>query len=349
MTPLLALDNISIHYGQQQVVEALSCHVNPGDIVSLLGPSGCGKTTTLRAIAGFEPISGGEIRLEGNLLSDARQQLPPEERHLGMVFQDYALFPHLNLYDNICFGLGRSVDRQQVCNRLLELVNLPGLERRYPHELSGGQQQRVALARALAPQPKLLLLDEPFSNLDVDLRRRLAQEVREILKREGISAILVTHDQEEAFAFADKVGVMRGGRLLQWDQPYQLYHEPADRFVANFIGQGHFIPATAIDPQQVDTELGTISGNRAYAWEPGTALDLLLRPDDLIYCAQSPYQARILRKTFIGAITQYRLQLDSGLEVDALLPSHHDFAPGARIGIAVASDNLVAFERRSAA
>lgn len=344
MERLLNIDNISIQFDQQAVVDQLSCHVNEGDIVSLLGPSGCGKTTTLRAIAGFEPLSAGSIELEGAVLSSSTQQLPPEQRQLGMVFQDYALFPHLNLFDNICFGLPSTVDHQQTCQRLLKLVNLPGLEQRYPHELSGGQQQRVALARALAPQPKLLLLDEPFSNLDVDLRRRLAQEVRDILKREGISAILVTHDQEEAFAFADKVGVMQHGQIQQWDEPYQLYHEPVNRFVANFIGQGHLIPAQALDHQKIQTELGIVSGNRAYPWTRGAALELLIRPDDLIYHPNSPYSAQIERKTFMGAVTQYRLQLPSGCRLDALLPSHHDFLIGQQIGVQIDAANVVAFE-----
>ncbi|MDQ2696125.1 MAG: ABC transporter ATP-binding protein, partial [Pseudomonadota bacterium] len=281
MSYLLELNNIRCRHQGQDVVRGLSLRVRKGNLVCLLGPSGCGKTTVLRAIAGFEPVYGGELRLRGEVIARPGFSLPPERRRLGMVFQDYALFPHLSVNDNITFGVrGRSARQlRRTSEEMLELVGLPGYGRRFPHQLSGGQQQRVALARALAPHPELLLLDEPFSSLDVELRERLACDVHDILKAQGITGVLVTHDQHEAFAVAEQVGVMRDGRLVQWDTPYNLYHEPADRFVADFIGQGRFLRATLVAPDTLATGAGLIRGNRAFLWPPGTALDVLLRPD----------------------------------------------------------------------
>jgi len=222
-------------------------------------------------------------------------------------------------------------------------VHLATLGRRYPHELSGGQQQRVALARALAPEPELLLLDEPFSNLDVELRRRLSHEVRDILKARGTSAILVTHDQEEAFAVSDQVGVFHDGRLEQWDTPFNLYHEPLTPFVASFIGQGYFIRGQLIDPETVQTELGVIHGNRAYTWPAGSSVDVLLRPDDIVYSPESPLRALIIGKTFLGASTLYRLQLPTGNQLVTIFASHDDYLTGQEVGIAIAADHLVVF------
>ena len=340
---LLMLRNLACGYQGHRIVQSLDLHLNAGDIGCLLGPSGCGKTTTLRAIAGFEPVQEGEIQLGGKVISRAGFTLAPEKRRIGMVFQDYALFPHLNVADNVAFGIRQHPQRERVTAELLELVKLGHLGKRFPHELSGGQQQRVALARALAPEPQLLLLDEPFSNLDGDLRRRLSFEVREILKSRGTSAILVTHDQEEAFAVSDHIGVFRDGRLEQWDTPYNLYHEPLTPFVASFIGQGYFIRGQLQSPDTVQTELGLIQGDRAYSLPTGSAVDVLLRPDDIVYAPDSPLQALIADKTFLGAATLYRLQLPTGTQLEAIFPSHADHAPGQQVGIRVAADHLVVF------
>ncbi|NYT64751.1 ABC transporter ATP-binding protein [Alcaligenaceae bacterium] len=241
MVDLLKLDNITLAYDTEQglvpVVQNLNLCLEKGNIGCLLGASGCGKTTVLRAIAGFEPLRTGTISLGDTLLSTTNAQVEPQDRHVGMMFQDYALFPHLNVEKNIAFGL-RRWEKQRRKHRVEELLTLAGLEgsgHRYPHELSGGQQQRIALARALAPEPELLLLDEPFSNLDVDTRERLAFEVRDILKKTGHTAILVTHNQAEAFAIADRIGVMEKGKIAQWDTPYGLHHNPSSAFVADFI------------------------------------------------------------------------------------------------------------------
>lgn len=341
--PLLQLRGLSCGYQAHKVVEDLHLHLKAGDIGCLLGPSGCGKTTTLRAIAGFEPVLEGEIELAGQVISRAGFTLAPEKRRIGMVFQDYALFPHLSVADNVAFGIRKHPEAERLIHELLALVKLEHLARRYPHELSGGQQQRVALARALAPEPQLLLLDEPFSNLDGELRRRLSHEVRDILKARGTSAILVTHDQEEAFAVSDQVGVFRNGHLEQWDTPFNLYHEPLTPFVASFIGQGYFIRGQLLSPEVVQTELGAISGNRAYTWAQGSAVDVLLRPDDIVPDESSELKARIVGKTFLGAATLYRLQLPTGTQLESIFPSHDDHLPGDEVGIRVAADHLVAF------
>lgn len=237
----LVLDGISLGYesrnGYRAVVDDLSLTLEQGAIGCLLGSSGCGKTTILRAIAGFEPLRSGVIRLGSETLSGDGIQVLPERRRVGMMFQDYALFPHLTVEGNVAFGLRKrpAAERLRRTAEMLELVGLSALARSYPHEISGGQQQRVALARALAPEPELLLLDEPFSNLDVDTRERLAYEVRDILKRTGHTALLVTHNQAEAFAIADQIGIMREGKIEQWDSPWRLHHHPANDFVAEFI------------------------------------------------------------------------------------------------------------------
>lgn len=345
MEALLQLEGVYCAYDDSAVVADLTFHINKGDIACLLGPSGCGKTTTLRSIAGFESINGGSIQLNGMQVSAPGYLVPPEKRSLGMVFQDYALFPHLTIKENVCFGLRKSSQtrRNSIGAKMLELVGLEQYANRYPHELSGGQQQRVALARAMAPEPSLILMDEPFSNLDVDLRRRLSLEVRDILKSLGTTALMVTHDQEEAFAVADRIGVMNEGNLQQWDTAYNIYHEPLNRFVANFIGLGHFIRGKALSPELVDTEMGVIKGNRAYSWLPDSPVDILLRPDDILPDPESPLQAKVLQKTFTGASMLFKLQLPTGSIVEAIFPSHNDHQIGTMVGIRLEADHLVAF------
>lgn len=344
---LLTVNNLFCGYGEESVVKDVSFSLGQGDIGCLLGPSGCGKSTILRALAGFLPISGGEICLESSIISLPGRTMAPEKRRIGMVFQDYALFPHLTIADNIGFGLRHQNkdDRTQKVAGLLELVHLQDLANQYPHELSGGQQQRVALARALAPEPTLILLDEPFSNLDTDLRRRLSLDVRDILKTLGISAILVTHDQQEAFAMCDQVAVLKDGQVQQWDVPYNLYHEPTNRFVAGFVGQGGFIPGTALGPDTIESELGVIRGNRTYNWPAGTLVDILIRPDDIVHDPESNLRPKIIEKTFAGTSTLYRFKLSEETEFEALFRSHLDFYLGEHVPIRVEADHLIAFAR----
>jgi iron(III) transport system ATP-binding protein len=351
----LELSQLQVQYTgrAQPAVAQVSFGLPAGDIGVLIGPSGCGKTTLLRAIAGLEPVTGGQIKLSGQVVSSETQQLAPEERRIGMVFQDYALFPHLDVARNVAFGLHHlsPAERAHRVAEVLALVGLQGSEKTLPHQLSGGQQQRVALARAMAPRPRLLLLDEPFSNLDVELRERLAHEVRSILKAAQATALFVTHDQLEAFAIGDTIGVMSEGHLHQWDDAYTLYHRPATRFVANFIGHGVFAPATlrAVGAQTVvSTPLGDLTDVAECplpsAFSSGEC-DVLLRADDIVHDDDAPVKAEIIRKAFRGSEFLYTLRLASGQTVLAHVPSHHDHTLGEWIGIRPQVDHVVTFER----
>ncbi|HMN19795.1 MAG TPA: ABC transporter ATP-binding protein [Ottowia sp.] len=355
----LRIDQVDVCYpGQSRpAVRAASLILQAGEIGVLIGPSGCGKTTLLRAVAGLERVCGGSIALAGETVSGAHLHVPPEQRRIGMVFQDYALFPHLDVGRNVGFGLRHlpPPERAKRVAEVLALVDLPGSERRFPHELSGGQQQRVALARAMAPRPRLLLLDEPFSNLDADLRERLAHELRAILKAAGATVLFVTHDQFEAFAIGDRIGVMDEGHLHQWDDAYTLYHRPATRFVADFIGHGVLVPAHIVldaGGPHVDTPLGRLKDTAecplpsAY---PGGRCDLLLRADDIVHDDQSPVKAQIIRKAFRGSEFLYTLRLASGETVMAHVPSHHNHRIGEWIGIQPDVDHVVVFAPESQA
>ncbi|WP_028601727.1 ABC transporter ATP-binding protein [Ottowia thiooxydans] len=336
---------------ERPAVQRASLGLAAGDIGVLIGPSGCGKTTLLRAVAGLERASGGKILIGDEIVSGEGVHMPPEQRRIGMVFQDYALFPHLDVERNVAFGLKHlsAAARRARVTEVLALVDLAGSEGRFPHELSGGQQQRVALARAMAPSPRLLLLDEPFSNLDVDLRERLAQELRGILKAARATALFVTHDQLEAFAIGDQIGVMHEGRLHQWDDAYSLYHRPATRFVADFIGHGVFVPARIRQMNGsalVETPLGELKNLTdcpvpdAY---PDGRCDILLRADDIVHDDLSPVKAVIIRKAFRGSEFLYTLRLVSGEVVMAHVPSHHDHQMGEWIGIRPEVDHVVTF------
>jgi len=350
-SPLLEVRGIRQSYGSVEVLRGLSLTLQRGQIACLLGSSGCGKTTVLRCIAGFESLAGGEIFINGTVVSRPGMLVPPERRRVGMVFQDYALFPHRTVAGNVGFGLhglSRMAHESRVAE-LLEVVGLADAGAKFPHELSGGQQQRVALARALAPRPDLLLLDEPFSNLDVELRERLSGEVRSILKQQETTALLVTHDQHEAFSIADEIGIMRAGAIEQWDNPYNLYHRPVNHFVADFIGQGVFLPGTVQDAGSIRCELGLMQTPVPPDWRPGTPVDVLVRPDDILHDDASPFQAEVEHKAFRGAQFLYTLRLAGGGRVLSLVPSHHDHTIGSRIGIRLEIEHLVAFPQRERA
>ena len=351
----LNVSNLCIRYpgASGAAVDGVTLGLRAGDIGVLIGPSGCGKTTLLRAVAGLERVSAGSIAIERETVSAATTHVPAELRRIGMVFQDYALFPHLDVGRNVAFGLNHlpKAERASRTAEVLELVGLARMGNRYPHELSGGQQQRVALARALAPKPRLLLLDEPFSNLDVDLRERLAHEVRAILKAAGATALFVTHDQLEAFAIGDVIGVMHQGHLHQWDDAYALYHRPATRFVAEFIGHGVFAPAQIRledGDVSVHTPLGALRDLEECplpsAYEAGLC-DVLLRADDIVHDDASPVKAQITRKAFRGSEFLYTLRLASGEVVMTHVPSHHNHELGEWIGIRPQVDHVVTFAR----
>jgi len=304
-------------FGGPAVVDDVTFTVATGQILALLGPSGCGKTTTLRLIAGFERIDDGWIEIAGKTVADSRTHAPPEKRRVGMVFQDYAIFPHLNVAENVSFGLKKTEDVEARMEAMLDLVGLMGLRDQMPHELSGGQQQRVALARALAPEPAVLLLDEPFSNLDTTLRLQVREEVRDLLKRTWATAIFVTHDQEEALFIGDRVAVMNQGKIEQIAQPEQVFHRPATRFVAEFIGQSDFVPGR-MTAAGVETPLGVLS--QPLSVPEGTEVEVLVRPDDVRLEATEDGNGRIRARRFTGIDQIYHVVLEDGSEVRSRLP-----------------------------
>ena len=347
MNHRLEVRHIDVSYGSKKIISDLSFSLAQGRIGCLLGPSGCGKTTVLRTIAGFESPTRGSVLIDDEVVGDKKSNKPPEKRHIGMVFQDFALFPNLTVEGNICFGLKgwSKKDQQARTQELLAMIGMPTSARAYPHQLSGGQQQRVALARAMAPRPSILLLDEPFSSMDVELREQLAREVRHILKQENITAILVTHDQHEAFAMADEICVMSDGVIQQHDSAYNLYHKPANRFVADFIGEGVIVPGMVVGGNTVNTELGNISGLVPQGCKPGCPVDVLIRPDDIVHDDESGETAIVVERAFRGSDFLYTLRMPSGIEVMSLVPSHHDHKINEAIGIRLEFDHLVVFPR----
>ena len=329
MTIALSCSNLDKRFADQQAVADLTFTLATGQLLALLGFSGCGKTTTLRLIAGFERPDRGEIHIAGRQVAAPGSFVPPEHRRVGMVFQDYALFPHLDVAGNIAFGLrGSRAQRHRRTQELLELVGLDGFASRSLQSLSGGQQQRVALARALAPQPALVLLDEPFSNLDTALRARLRTEVRDILRAADTTAVIVTHDQEEALSMADVVAVMSDGRIEQLADPWRLYHEPANRKVAAFVGEYNFLPARA-DNLQATCALGQVP-----LIHPASGpVSLLLRPEVLRLAPDGP--ARILRVEFYGHYQRLFLSLPDGTELVAHTDTARRYQPGQTLQVSV--------------
>lgn len=345
--PLLDVNHIRCQYDRTIAVDDVSFSLQEGMLACLLGPSGCGKTTVLRAVAGFQTLSHGEILLDGEALSRPGYTQRPEKRQLGMVFQDHALFPHLSVFDNVAAGLQHIplTARRALVASMLERVRLNDKEQNYPHELSGGQQQRVALARALAPRPRLLLMDEPFSSLDASLRETLGVEVRDLLRESGTTCLLVTHDQQDAFTFGDRVGVMNEGKIEQWDSAYQLYHEPLSPFVANFIGEGVFIDGTVVNALEIETELGHLTGQLPEGCQTGCEVKVLVRPDDVVHDDHSPLTATIVARTFRGTNYLYTLALPGGTQIQSMVHSHHNHHIGEALGIRLELDHLVVFPK----
>ena len=338
---ILKLQNVTKIFSENAdpAVNNISLTLQQGDILALLGPSGCGKTTLLRTIGGFEEASQtGTVEIDGRIVCDSTTWVAPEKRDIGIVFQDYALFPHLTVAQNVAFGL-KNLDKERVQQRVaeaLDLVRLKGFEKRYPYELSGGQQQRVALARALAPQPKLMLLDEPLCNLDIQVRLRLRQEIRDILKAAGTSAIFVTHDQEEALAISDVVGVMRQGNLEQIGTPEEIYTNPASRFVAEFVTQANFLPATR-KGNVWETEIGSFQVEGNHTQDTG---ELMIRQEDLILKLTPDASVNIRSRRFLGREYRYCLETPSGKELHARTMTDKVLPEGTSVEIAIA-DNAV--------
>ncbi len=333
--PLLQVESLTCSFAGSgiPVVNQVSFALQQGEILGILGPSGCGKTTLLRLLAGFLAPDQGVITLRGRTVAGQGLWIPPERRDVGIVFQEFALFPHLTVAGNVMFGISHlpTTARQRRCREVLELVNLQDYAQRYPHELSGGQQQRVALARALAPSPALILLDEPLSNLDVQVRLYLREEIAKILKAAGTTAIFVTHDQEEALAIADWVAVMESGRIRQWGSPEMIYRQPADFFVAQFVTQANFLPAEK-HTQGWLTALGLIAGGR-YTYFPEQQ-QVMIRQEDLKMIRDPAANVRITARQFLGREYRYCLQTPSGQDLHALTPEV--FQVGERVRLTVA-------------
>ncbi|MEX2030138.1 MAG: ABC transporter ATP-binding protein [Anaerolineales bacterium] len=332
MTAALELISVSKFYEPSQgpAVYEISVRVESGQTLALVGPSGCGKTTTLRLVAGFETPDRGEILLKGTRVAGPGRFVPPERRGVGMVFQDHFLFPHLTVGGNIAFGLNARprAETEATVDHLLRLMDMERMRDRYPHELSGGERQRVALARALAPQPVLVLFDEPFTGLDAELRGQMRDEVRAILRQTSSTALFVTHDQTEALFMGDVVAVLQGGRIEQMASPESVYHRPATRFVAEFLGHSMFLPAR-VTASGLETEIGALA--QRVDLPLGTEIDVACRADDIRVAADREGQCLILNRFFQGGTNMYRVRLPLGRLVHSLQPHTINLAPGTRV------------------
>ncbi|HLD93497.1 MAG TPA: ABC transporter ATP-binding protein [Anaerolineales bacterium] len=328
----VSLEKVSKKFGPTPAVYSLDLGVHKGEILSLLGPSGCGKTTVLRLIAGFERPDSGNIYLGGRLVAGAYVYTPPESRGVGMVFQDYALFPHLSVQENVAFGLkaAQNGSRDRTLASMLSLVGLSARANDFPHELSGGERQRVAVARALAPQPILVLLDEPLSNLDADLRLRMREELRVILRASNATAVFVTHDQEEALYIGDRLAVMNNGRIQQVGTPEEVFHRPTTRFVAQFMGNSDFLPGV-VAADGVQTEIGLVP--QKVDAPAGISIEFVLRADDVRFSPEPGGGSMILARQFRGATNLYRLRLPSGRLLHAFAPHAFRSTPGTPVRV----------------
>ena len=349
MNTKLIISNLSLTFEEKEnVLSNIDLEIHDSEIVCLLGPSGCGKTTLLRAIAGFETINSGSIIKDGVCISNNLENTPVASRNMGMVFQDYALFPNMDVKANISFGLKDSSKKEKSdrVDYLLDLVDLQNHKKKYPYELSGGEQQRVALARALAPSPDILLMDEPFSNIDEEIKEELVSDIRVLLKQLKITSIIVTHDQYEAFNLADKVSIINNGKIQQVGNSYDIYHKPKNKFVADFIGLGVFMPVKKTNINDFEIPIGILDHTKIkddllkYK-NP----EMLIRPDDIIHNDSSDLKAVVLEKQFRGAEFLYRLLYNEKYPLLCYAPSHHNHEIGESIGIELDMEHYVIFEK----
>lgn len=343
----LVISNVHCSYNGVDILSGMSVTLAENEILCLLGSSGCGKTTLLKAIAGLLPLKSGEVTINSKVVNSNGLHLPPEQRKIGMIFQDYALFPHMTVLNNVLFGIDNLPKSEQKsrAQQVLQLVNLSEFSERYPHQLSGGQQQRVAIARALAYQPDLMLLDEPFSNIDSQVRLKLIAEIRQIFKKAGISAVFVTHSKEEAFAFADKLAVLDQGQIVQVGTPDELYLRPATRFVADFLGGGNYLPATVIDERHVHTPLGRICGTVAHQKFDTGDYELFLRPQQISLKACDSGTGVVSDVQFLGASSKVYVQLEQQ-EFECQVAQY--FQAQQAVDLTVVPHELILFEKQRA-
>ena len=321
----LDLEDVRIVLDSKIILDNINLAIKDGEIVSLMGASASGKTSLVRSIAGFNNISSGRIKIDGQIIDDSNKQIDVSERNIGFIFQDLALFPHLTVRENICFGLNNIDDTKKLkrAEKLEALLNIKDIKDRYPNQISGGQQQRVAIARAIAPQPKLLLLDEPFSALDYDLKLNLMEDIIELIKSENITAILITHSAQEAFKMSDKIAFISNNTITQYTDPYDIYHRPSSKEISNFFGISSYINAEIIDSNSIRTILGNFNGNFE-KYKKGDQVDLLIRPDNITYDDESEFSAKVIKQTFIGSDFLYELELEDSQKIFCYEPAQHN-------------------------
>ena len=341
----LEIENVSLSIEDTLILENLSLNVDEHEIISLIGPSASGKSSLLRIIAGFENISSGKVKLNGLIVDDRSTIVQPQNRNVGIIFQDLALFPHLSCKDNILFGITNySADhKRQRLDRLCNLLDITSINDKFPHEISGGQQQRIAIARALAPGPEILLLDEPFSALDEELKETLMHDVKNLLKEEKITTIVITHNIKEAFHLSDKIAFLDNKKIMQFDTAYNLYHKPHTKEIANFCGIGSFINGNIIDANHVSTGLGKLFGDTS-KFKIGSNVSVMIRPDDIIHDDDSTQSAKVLEKVFFGSDFLYKLEISKGEKIYCYTPSHHNHNINEVIGIKPVIDHLIMFD-----
>ena len=341
----LQIENVSLSIEGDSILENLNLNVDEHEILSIIGPSASGKSSLLRMIAGFENINSGKIKLNNSIVDDMVTKVEPQKRNIGIIFQDLALFPHLNCKDNILFGISKNCIDQKL-NRLDRLASLLGISQileSFPHEISGGQQQRVAIARALAPKPEILLLDEPFSALDEELKDTLISDVKKLLKEEKITTIVITHNIKEAFQLSDKIAFLDNKKIMQCDTAYNLYHKPLTKEIAQFCGIGSFINGSVVDMNHVSTNLGNLFGDTS-KFSPGSKVIVMIRPDDIIHDDDSTQSAKVIEKIFHGSDFLYKLELTKDETVFCYASSHHNHAINEVIGIKPEIDHLIIFD-----
>jgi iron(III) transport system ATP-binding protein len=340
----LNLQSVKIALDSKVILDDVNLKIDTGEIVSLMGSSASGKTSLIRSIAGFHNISSGTIQIDGQVVDDSIRRSDVAMRNVGVIFQDLALFPHLTVRENICFGLNNidSTQQQNRAKKLEDLLSIENITNRYPNQISGGQQQRVAIARAIAPKPNLLLLDEPFSALDYELKDNLMNDIMKLIKSENITAILITHSAEEAFKMSDKIAFISDNTITQFANPYDIYHRPASKEIANFFGISSYIKAKITDSSHIKCILGDFVG-MVDQYNKDAKVDLLIRPDDIIHDDDSLFSAKVTEKTFRGSDFLYELELKDGQKIFCFAPSHHNHQVNEVIGIKLDLDHLVIF------